>query len=121
SDLKREDRFVGEVSQWPLDWSLDGSDVWSTVKASGIMRRLGQGAKALDSTLRRRIPTGSPVAYWPLEEQREATSGYSPIPGVEPMLVSGVEFGSHSTLVSSAPLPRLHNPSFLSAVVPSTA
>ncbi|MEU0245167.1 hypothetical protein ABZ192_12680 [Streptomyces sp. NPDC006235] len=103
----REDRFVGEVSTWPLKWSTDDSDVWTPIQVNGPMRRLGQGAKALDSSLRRRIPSGNPVAYWPLEESQDATRAYSPISGVFPASMTGVEWAAIDTLPSSAPLPKL--------------
>lgn len=115
----REDRFVGEVSTWPLRWSTDDADVWTPVTAYGLMRRLGQGMKPVDSTLRRRIPSGNPIAYWPMEEQQDATRAYSPIAGVQPASVSSVEWGGWDTLPSSAPLPRLTGISSLAAQVPA--
>jgi hypothetical protein len=115
----REDRFVGEVSSWPLKWSTDDTDAWTSVTASGALRRMGQGVKALDSALRRRIPSGNPIAYWPLEESQDATRAYSPIKGVFPASVSSVEWASVDTLPSSAPLPRLTGTSSLSAPVPA--
>ena len=115
----REDRFVGEVASWPLKWSTDDVDRYAPITASGILRRLGQGVKALDSALRRRIPSGNPVAYWPMEEQQDAVQAYSPIPGVFPASVSSVEWASWDTLPSSAPLPRLTGASSLSAPVPA--
>ncbi|MEE1835764.1 hypothetical protein [Streptomyces sp. SP17KL33] len=114
----REDRFSGEVSSWPAKWTPDEADVFVPIEASGILRRLGQGQKALDSTLRRRIPAGNPVAYWPLEEAQNATRAYSPIPGVQPAALSGVEWGSFTDLVSSGPLPRLGAVGTLSGPVP---
>ncbi|MFD3573842.1 hypothetical protein [Streptomyces sp. NPDC058644] len=116
----REDRFVGEISTWPAKWTVDGSDVWVPIQASGILRRLGQGQKPLDSTLRRRIPSGNPVAYWPMEDEGLTTRAYSPLPGVEPAAVQGLEFASLDTLVSSAPLPRLTKAGSLSAKVPAS-
>jgi hypothetical protein len=116
----REDRFAGEVSSWPAKWTLDGSDVWTPIQASGILRRLGQGVKALDSTLRRRIPSGNPVAYWPMEDAGTTTRAYSPIAGVEPAAVQGVEFASLDSLPSSGPLPKLTALASLSAKVPGT-
>ncbi|MCX4572292.1 hypothetical protein OHB41_03645 [Streptomyces sp. NBC_01571] len=113
----RADRFMGEVSSWPLQWSPDDADVWSTVQASGVLRRMGQGAKPLDSTLRRRIPSGKPVAYWPMEEAQDTTRAYSPIAGVQPATVSGVEWAAWDTLPSSAPLPSLTASASLTAWV----
>jgi len=116
----REDRFVGEISEWPARWTPDESDVYASVVASGILRRLGQGQKPLDSTLRRRIPSGNPVAYWALEEGQGATQAYSPIPGIQPAALSGVEWASWSTLASSAALPRLGTNGTLSAPIPDS-
>lgn len=112
-------RFIGEVSEWPKEWQSDGSDVWSSVEASGVLRRYEQGTKALHSTLRRRIPSGSPVAYWPMEEDAQASRAYSPIAGVEAAAVTGVEWAAVSTLPSSRPLPRLTAAATLSAIVPA--
>ncbi|ARX85623.1 gp38 [Streptomyces alboflavus] len=111
-------RFVGEVAAWPVRWGTP-HDVAVSVQAAGILRRLGQGTKPLDSTLRRRIPSAAPRAYWPLEEAREATRAYSPIPGVRPAAVTGVEFGAIDTLPSSRALPRLTSAATLSAIVPT--
>ncbi|MDX3550988.1 hypothetical protein PV729_04245 [Streptomyces europaeiscabiei] len=116
----REDRFVGEISEWPAQWTPDESDVFASVTASGILRRLGQGKKPLDSTLRRRIPSGDPIAYWPLEEGADATRGYSPVPGVQPASLSGVEWASWNTLPSSSALPRLTATAALNAPVPES-
>jgi hypothetical protein len=114
----REDRFMGEIAEWPLKWTTGEDDVWTPVQANGIMRRLGQGAKALDSALRRRIPSGDPVAYWPLEESQDATRAYSPIPGVFPASMTGVDWAGWSTLPSSLPLPKLSDSAAFSATVP---
>lgn len=115
----RRERFVGEIATWPQKWTPAGKTVWTTVEAAGILRRYGQGQKALDSTLRRRIPSGAPIAYWPFEEEREATRAYSPIKGVSPAAVTGVEFAGVDTLPSSRALPKLSAAATLSAIVPT--
>lgn len=115
----REYLFSGEMSKSPPRWVPSGQQVWVPVEAAGILRRLGQGRKALDSTLRRKIPAAEGLlAYWPMEEQREATQAYSPIAGVKPMRVTGLEFASVDTLASSSPLPAIKSPSSLNGVVP---
>ncbi len=53
----RRQRFIGEVSSWPSRWGVDEKDVWATVEAAGILRRLGQGATPLQSALRRGVGT----------------------------------------------------------------
>lgn len=120
-------RFVGNIDEWLPTWPYgDLSDEDSDepgesrvdITASGILRRITQGEKALDSTLRRRIPSFSPVAYWPLEEEREATQAYSPISGVAPLAVSGLDFAAVDTLPGSSPLPSVTADASLSGTVP---
>lgn len=82
-------RFTGEVSQWPPRWDTSGRDVWVPVTASGISRRLGQGAAPLRSALRREFLTAkSVVGYWPLEDAAGATSFASAVGG-SPMTFLG--------------------------------
>ncbi|MFW3459712.1 hypothetical protein ACN24K_01795 [Streptomyces microflavus] len=116
-------RFHGEISSWPAGWDLSGNDVWVSVKASGTTRRLGQGRKALESTLRRRIPSAAGLlAYWPMEEaQTAATQAYSPVPGVQPLTLSGADWAADDTLGGSAPLPIAKSPTTLLARVPAAA
>ncbi|MEU0761576.1 hypothetical protein ABZ351_18115 [Streptomyces microflavus] len=116
-------RFHGEISSWPAGWDLSGNDVWVSVEASGTTRRLGQGRKALESTLRRRIPSAAGLlAYWPMEEaQTAATQAYSPTPGVQPLALMGADWAGDDTLGGSAPLPAVKSPTSLEARVPPTA
>jgi len=107
SIANRRVRFVGEVSSWPTRWDVSGKDVWVPIEAAGILRRLGQGAKALDSTLRRSIPSHEPLAYWPMEEGEKASQASSPIAGVAPLSLSRVNWASVSSLASSRALPAL--------------
>ncbi|MEV8395913.1 MULTISPECIES: hypothetical protein [unclassified Streptomyces] len=123
----RDYRFQGEVSSWPSRWDASGKDVWTPVEASGILRRLGQGRKALASALARRIPTDpSVLAYWPLEEQGSSTGqAYSPLPGVPPLSLTNVTWASADTLPSSNALPVFAsnngNLTALSGAVPAPA
>ncbi|MFF9199955.1 hypothetical protein ACF09L_32590 [Streptomyces sp. NPDC014779] len=117
----REYRFVGDVSAWPNRWNTSGKDVWVPVEGAGVLRRLNQGTKALDSTLRRRIPSGNPLAYWPLEEGTNATRAPASAPGVAAAVVSGLDWATDDTLAGSAPLPKLKNPASLRAGIPPSA
>ncbi|MER6832714.1 hypothetical protein ABT320_01770 [Streptomyces cellulosae] len=114
--------FVGEYSDWPLKADRAGRLVTVEGEGAGILRRLNQGKKALQSTLRRRIPTATGlVAYWPMEEGANATSVYSPIEGVQPFTPRAFDFAADDTLGGSAPLPVLQpNASFM-AQVPAMA
>ncbi|MFK4797782.1 hypothetical protein ACI3K5_03700 [Streptomyces sp. MPA0124] len=117
----RHDLFVGEVSEWPQQWTPDGADAWVPLVASGVLRRMGQGKKALQSSLRRRIPAYEPMAYWPMEEGEHATKAYSTVPGIDPLSFSQVKWAAESSLPSSAPLPVVDsqsgNLSFMSGMV----
>jgi len=121
----RVDRFIGEISEWPQKWEPSGADAWVPVQAAGILRRLGQGTKALQSSLRRRIPSYGPMAYWPMEEGEAATQAYSPIATANPMLLTGVRWAADSSLPSSGPLPILDGkdgaPATLSATFRNTS
>ncbi|MDT0568857.1 hypothetical protein RM704_15500 [Streptomyces sp. DSM 3412] len=112
-------RFHGEISTWPKAWVPGGADVWCSVEAAGVLRRYDQGTKALNSTLRRRIPSGNPIAYWHFEEDREASRASSPITGVQPAAVTGIEWAAVDTLPSSKALPKLSSAATLSAIVPT--
>ncbi|WP_432132756.1 hypothetical protein [Streptomyces tendae] len=103
----RHDLFVGEVSEWPQQWTPDGADAWVPLVASGILRRMGQGKKALQSSLRRRLPSYSPMAYWPMEEGEHATKAYSTVPGIDPLSFTNAQWAADSSLASSAPLPTV--------------
>ncbi len=115
----REFRFHGEISAWPTRWDVSGADVWVPIEAAGIRRRLGQGQKALASTLRRRIPAFAPLAYWPCEDEDGATQAYSPIEGVAPLTVTGFRFGQDSTLAGSSALPAVDAGARMVGTVPA--
>lgn len=64
-------RFHGELSSIPTRWNTSGSDVWAPVEAAGLFRRLRQGARRLESAIRRGVlrRASDVVQYWPCEEQ----------------------------------------------------
>ncbi|MGW1762752.1 carbohydrate binding domain-containing protein [Streptomyces sp. NPDC002073] len=117
----REVRFSGEVSSWPSRWDISGRDVWTPIEAAGILRRLGQGKTPLQSTLRHRVPSAKPLAYWPLEDGPSTTSAGSPIKGVSPMIVRGLDFDADSSLPGSAALPQLRAGASIRASVPGSS
>lgn len=107
-------RFQGEISEWPSRWDVTGTDVYTPVEASGILRRLQQGSTPLKSTLRRGLTTlaTTPKAYWPCEDGRDATQLASAVGG-PPMGMSTVgvlgpaSFASFSDFKCSDPIPTL--------------
>lgn len=108
--------FNGHADSWEPVWpygDLSDDDTGYegesqvTVVASGILRRLGQGEEALDSTLRRRIPSYTPLAYWPMEDGTDATQASSPVEGVAPLTLTQAQWASADSLPSSNALPVL--------------
>ncbi|MFJ2200848.1 hypothetical protein [Streptomyces violaceusniger] len=114
----RRVRFVGEVSEWPSEWDVSGQDVYTAVKAAGLLRRLNQGASPIKSTMTRRIPSLAPLAYWPMEEGANATKAYSPLETVKDMQAEGFTWAAVDTLIGSSALPTVGSTSILRGVVP---
>ncbi|WP_116048620.1 hypothetical protein [Amycolatopsis palatopharyngis] len=105
-------RMSGEVSEWPARWDLSGSDVTVPIVASGIRRRLSQGASPLSSALYRGITGGNittPVAYWPCEDGKNATEFGSAL-GHGPMRIFGgtkVKPAAFGDFAASLPVPTV--------------
>ncbi|MBZ6250578.1 hypothetical protein KVH27_19620 [Streptomyces olivaceus] len=116
----RRTRFVGEYSDWPQSWGRTGALVLVEGEGAGLLRRLNQGKKALRSTLRRRVPSYDPVAYWPMEEGPDATSIYSPIAGVRPFTPKAFTMAGDDTLMGSDPVPVLQAGASFTATVPAS-
>lgn len=113
---------VHEVPKWPARWHRSGHNVTAPIDSAGVLRRLGQGQKALASTLRRRIPSDPDlVAYWPMEEGENATQAYSTVPGVLPMIASGLDWAADDSLAGSSALPKLENPASINGIIPRSA
>lgn len=118
------ERFHGEVPEWPQKWDKTGNDAWTTVQAAGILRRLGQGASPLSSTLRRAITslTPAPVAYWPAEEGQYASIIGSAIDGGNAMTVTTTtgqtagRMAASTDFAASAPLPTVEESAWAGAV-----
>lgn len=117
---RREPLFVGEAPDFPARWTGSGEDAYVPVQAAGILRRLGQGRRPLESTLRRRIPGARGLlAYWPMEDAEGSATLYSPTPGARPLRVSGMAMATDGSLPGSAPLPTLDAVASMSATVPT--
>ncbi|MFB6811252.1 hypothetical protein [Streptomyces sp. NPDC056387] len=115
----RRQRAIGEISEWAPRWHRSGNDVTAPVTAAGMMRRLGQGRRPLKSTLTRAIPLDSSlIAYWPLEDGQDSTQAYSPVPGVQPLTVSGLRMAADSSMPSSDALPTIAAGATLTGIVP---
>ncbi|WP_086765327.1 hypothetical protein [Streptomyces bobili] len=117
----RMTRFNLEVPEWPTRWSTSEADAWASIEGSGILRRLSQGQKPLDSSLRRRLPSGGPLAYWPMEDGSSATQFYSPILAVRPMATTGMQLAADDSLPGSNALATIQGAATLSGTVPAPA
>jgi hypothetical protein len=114
-------RFAGYVDAIDLTWPYgDHNSAGGTARpsesrviitASDIVRRLGQGAKPLRSTLYRQVTSTrwSPLvlAYWPFEDPQGAVQASSGFAGQAPLTLAGLDMGSDSTLSSSGSLARI--------------
>lgn len=109
SITNRQTRFVGEVTSWPVRWETK-YDVVVNVEASGILRRITQGASPTRSAMYREFTNPSRsgiVGYWPMEDDVGATTFASALPTQPSMSVpsSGVSRAAYSDWEASAPLP----------------
>ena len=121
SIVRPDIRFSGELSDLPQRWDVSGRDVYVPLEASGILRRLGQGASPLKSALYRgytRLAT-PPKAYWPCEDGEGATELASALGG-PPMTFQGgtPDLASHTGFKCSSPLPTF-NGSQWTGIVPA--
>jgi hypothetical protein len=113
-------RAALEASSWTPRWSNE-HNVTTPISAAGILRRLGQGRKPLQSTLRRTMPTiaGGPVAYWPLEDGASATQGASAVSGAPALHVEGIKFAADASCAGSSALPTTGTASAMQGLVPA--
>ncbi|CAL9352179.1 hypothetical protein SUDANB1_00482 [Streptomyces sp. enrichment culture] len=122
----RKTRFVGEVSSWSTRWETK-HDVVCNVEASGIMRRLSQGASPVRSPMFREftnVSRSSIVSYWPMEDESSATRFASGMDGQPAMVIpasGGVTPAAYSAWAASAPLPTYSFGTTRVAVAPYTA
>lgn len=115
----RDARFTGEVSAWPQRWDTTGTDVWVPLESAGVLRRLGQGAPDLNSTIRTAFGNAAGmVAYWPLEDGNSSTSGASALTNGPPMKViaGAADWAADSGFIASNPLMQANNATLLGTV-----
>jgi hypothetical protein len=80
-------RFHGQITAWPQQWSIIGTDVRVPVEAAGILRQLGQGASPLRTAPYRYVAAQDPVAYWPCDDGPSARTA-APAAGGKSMMLS---------------------------------
>lgn len=118
--------WFGFADGFTPDWRAAGRNAMVTLKASGILRRLIQGASPVQSSLRRDTTSAavsSVVAYWPCEDEPDSTSIAAGIPGVSPMsfYIGPPDFAASTTVFAcSGALPRLDGSAWFAPVPPYT-
>lgn len=104
-------RFQGEISVWPQMWDGTGTDVWTEVEGSGILRRLSQGPVPALSMVRTALtnPISTNLrAYWPMEDPTESVSLASALVNGSAMTYTGSPtLADYSGFPSSDPVPNL--------------
>lgn len=103
----RKVRFTGEIPEWPINQDTTGKDVYIEVEAAGRLRRMKANTQPLQSTLRRRLPSYSPLAYWPMEEGAQATQATAVTANTAALNLAPADWASNDTLISSDALPTL--------------
>lgn len=111
-------RFQGVVPAWPQGWDQSGNDSWVNLEVAGPLRRLDKGSRPVQSTLRKRIPRGLPLAYWPMEDGPRVDRPTSALPNGTPLKTSGLDFASDTSLSGSAALPTLRGAASIDGSVP---
>ncbi|GAA5119134.1 hypothetical protein [Haloechinothrix salitolerans] len=102
-------RFAGEVAKWPPKWDLSGADVRVPIEAAGMLRRLGQGEKPLNSSLFRDLSNKDNVPlYWPLETGSDTTIFPAATGGGNLRIFGDVSPGAFSDLDASDALPTFN-------------
>lgn len=104
---------------WVPRWT-NAYNVTAPVTASGILHRLGQGQKPLESTLRRGLPNvgDGPVAYWPMEDGSQATQAASAVVGVPALRISGFDFAADDSCPGASTLPTIGAAATMHAAIP---
>lgn len=100
-------RFTGEVSQFPQVWDSTGTDIYVPTQASGLIRRLTQGAKSLKSPIYRFLSRLDNVGYWPMEDGGLTENPSNATPGAPPSVATDVSFGFEDTLPQSQGVMRI--------------
>jgi hypothetical protein len=124
SITNRRYRFYGEISSWPQGWDLSGNDVWVSVEAAGIMRRLIAGSDPLKSSIQRFVlrNASTAYAYWPMDDEAGSTSIASGLAAGPAMSIAGApNFAADSTFVSSNPLLTLAGAALTGPISPMAA
>jgi hypothetical protein len=115
----RDYRAHLEAASWTPSSDETGISAWTNLAASGILRRIQQGTKPLQSTFRYALPSAAGlIGYWPCEDGNSTTGGGTPaaptqfasaLTGVAAGVFAGTPtFASDSGFLCSYPIPVLN-------------
>jgi hypothetical protein len=92
-------RAHAEVSELPVKFDLSRQDRWVPIEARGILRRLGQGRKALKSAVTRHLTSYASSAMWiPLEKEGSSTRASSNISNGRDAIVNNISYSSDENI-----------------------
>ncbi|WP_038843451.1 hypothetical protein [Salinispora arenicola] len=125
-------RHSGHVRNWPVTWpGRSGKLAVARIESVGVLGRLGRGSPPGRSPMNRSILAAAGnglLAYWPCEDEADATQAASGIRGVAPMRADGsVEFAAGGVDITvggtqrygTKPLPLLTDGGSLSGRAPA--
>lgn len=102
-------RFIGELSAMPIV-AVQDTDVYIRATASGVIRRITQGAKKLRSPLFRHLhKKANKTGYWPLEDGYQATYASSDVLGARSALVNDMTFLFDESFPASDGVARINS------------
>lgn len=102
---KADYRSYGEIAEMPQEWDSSGTDFYVRTVASGIVRRLTQGAQALNSPIYRNLQQyigAGALGYWPLEGGSQSTAAGNVVAGQPAARVTSVQFSTDNEFPASA-------------------
>lgn len=118
----RDPSIRGSVAavSWVPTWDETGLDARMAVRGAGILERLGHGHEPLRSPLTYDLATAATtVAYWPLEDGKDATSVAAVVGGQPLTVTGGVTMASYDGFAGSAPVPTFDTGGHILGRVPA--
>lgn len=94
--------WQGNVPEWKPRWSKGGEDATVPVAPAGPLRRLNAGRPPIKSPITRQLSQYNPAGYWPFEDDGNATSAASGLPGGRAAAATDVDFSADTDALPGA-------------------
>jgi hypothetical protein len=106
---KKNIRFTGEVAAWPMSWDKTGKNVYASVTAAGVLRRLNNDNSPVNSPFRNTLveQTSNLIEYWPCEDPTGSTQVSSAMGGAPLTFTGSPTLATDSAFACSKPLPQM--------------